>query len=48
MADFPKPFSPMLLTEVKRPFHKPGWIYEEKYDGYRAVAYKHDGHVRLI
>jgi len=48
MAEFPKPFSPMLLTEVKRPFHKPGWIYEEKYDGYRAVAYKHDGRVRLI
>jgi bifunctional non-homologous end joining protein LigD len=48
MAEFPKPFSPMLLSEVKRPFHKPGWIYEEKYDGYRAVAYKHDGRVRLI
>jgi bifunctional non-homologous end joining protein LigD len=48
MAEFPKPFSPMLLAEVKRPFHKPGWIYEEKYDGYRAVAYKHDGRVRLI
>jgi bifunctional non-homologous end joining protein LigD len=48
MAEFPKPFAPMLLTEVKRPFHKPGWIYEEKYDGYRAVAYKHDGRVRLI
>ena len=41
-------FFPMLLTEVKRPFHKPGWIYEEKYDGYRVVAYKHDGRVRLI
>jgi bifunctional non-homologous end joining protein LigD len=48
MAEFPKPFAPMLLSEVKRPFHKPGWIYEEKYDGYRAVAYKHDGRVRLI
>jgi bifunctional non-homologous end joining protein LigD len=48
MAEFPKPFVPMLLAEVKRPFHKPGWIYEEKYDGYRAVAYKHDGRVRLI
>ena len=30
----------MLLAEVKWPFHKPGWVYEEKYDGYRAVAYK--------
>ena len=48
MAEFPKPFSPMLLAEVKRPFHKPGWVYEEKYDGYRVVAYKHDGQVRLI
>lgn len=38
----------MLLAEVKRPFHKPGWVYEEKYDGYRVVAYKHDGRVRLI
>lgn len=27
------------LRELKRPFHKPGWVYEEKYDGYRAVAY---------
>jgi bifunctional non-homologous end joining protein LigD len=48
MAEFPKPFAPMLLAEVKRPFHKPGWIYEEKYDGYRAVAYKHGGRVRLL
>ena len=40
MAEFPKPFAPMLLAEVKRPFHKAGWVYEEKYDGYRAVAYK--------
>jgi bifunctional non-homologous end joining protein LigD len=48
MAEFPKPFAPMLLSVVKRPFHKPGWIYEEQYDGYRAVAYKHDGRVRLL
>jgi bifunctional non-homologous end joining protein LigD len=38
----------MLASEVKRPFHKPGWVYEEKYDGYRALAYKHDGNVRLV
>jgi bifunctional non-homologous end joining protein LigD len=48
MADFPKPFAPMLLSELKRPFHKPGWVYEEKYDGYRAVAYKNGSSVRLI
>jgi ATP-dependent DNA ligase len=22
------------------PFHRPGWVYEEKYDGWRIVAYK--------
>lgn len=48
MADFPKPFAPMLLSELKRPFHKPGWVYEEKYDGYRAVAYKNGSSVQII
>jgi DNA ligase D-like protein (predicted ligase) len=31
---------PMLATLVDRPFHRPGWVYEEKYDGYRVLAYK--------
>jgi len=48
MADIPPHFSPMLLSEVKQPFHKAGWIYEEKYDGYRAVAYKNGKSVRLV
>lgn len=48
MADMPRHFCPMLLSELKQPFHKPGWVYEEKYDGYRAVAYKDGAHVRLI
>jgi bifunctional non-homologous end joining protein LigD len=38
----------MLLSEVKQPFHKPGWVYEEKYDGYRAVVYKQGGRVQII
>jgi bifunctional non-homologous end joining protein LigD len=48
MADFPQPFSPMLLAEEKRPFHKPGWVYEEKYDGYRATVYKDGSAVRIV
>src|SRR3954447_20422262 len=48
MAEIPKPFRPMLAAEVKRPFHKPGWVYEEKYDGYRAVAYKDRSGVRIV
>lgn len=38
----------MLLSEVKAPFDKKGWIYEEKYDGYRAVAYKQGKDVKII
>jgi bifunctional non-homologous end joining protein LigD len=29
------------------PFHRPGWIYEEKYDGWRVLAYKQGATVRL-
>lgn len=38
----------MLATLVATPFHKTGWVYEEKYDGDRLLAYKENGHVRLI
>ena len=48
MAEFPQPFQPMLLSEVKAPFDKKGWVYEEKYDGYRAVAYKQGQSVKII
>jgi bifunctional non-homologous end joining protein LigD len=37
----------MLATLVREPFHKPGWVYEEKYDGYRILAYKQGSRVRL-
>jgi hypothetical protein len=36
----------MRADEVGRPFHRDGWIYEEKYDGYdgwRMVAYTRCG-----
>lgn len=39
---------PMLATLVPEPFDKPGWIYEEKYDGDRILAYKEDDRVRLL
>lgn len=35
-------------TLLPRPFHREGWVYEEKIDGYRMVASKSDGGVRLI
>ena len=38
----------MLATLVDEPFHRPGWVYEEKYDGYRILAYKEGGDVALL
>jgi bifunctional non-homologous end joining protein LigD len=40
--------SPMLATLVKEPFDRPSWIYEEKYDGVRMLAYKESAKVSLI
>ncbi len=38
---------PMLATLVDEPFHRKGWVYEEKYDGYRILAYKEGKKVTL-
>lgn len=38
----------MLATLVPEPFNKQGWIYEEKYDGVRTLAYKEGERVRLL
>lgn len=39
---------PMLATLVKEPFNERGWVYEEKYDGYRILAYKEGRRVTLL
>jgi bifunctional non-homologous end joining protein LigD len=39
---------PMLATLVREPFDRQGWVYEEKYDGYRIVAYKEGSRVTLL
>ena len=38
----------MLATLVPRPFHKPNWVYEAKYDGIRILAYKEGNKLSLI
>jgi len=38
----------MLATLVRKPFDKPGWTYEEKYDGYRILAYKEGDRITLL
>jgi hypothetical protein len=38
----------MHPTLVSRPFHREGWIYEEKVDGWRMLAYKDGAAVKLV
>jgi bifunctional non-homologous end joining protein LigD len=38
----------MLATLVDQPFHRPGWVYEEKYDGIRVLAEKDGRQVTLL
>jgi bifunctional non-homologous end joining protein LigD len=48
MDKIPFHVSPMLATLVDRPFSKAGWVFEEKYDGVRMLAYKEGPKVSLI
>ena len=41
-------YTPMAPALVRAPFHRAGWIYEEKVDGWRIVAYKDRDSVRLV
>jgi hypothetical protein len=40
-------YVPMIATQVSRPFHCDGWIYEERVDGWRMLAYRDGKTVRL-
>jgi len=39
---------PMAATQVARAFHREGWVYEEKVDGWRMLAYKVAGTIKLV
>ena len=39
---------PMLATSVEEPFDDPEWLFEIKWDGYRAIAFIAKGKVRLV
>jgi bifunctional non-homologous end joining protein LigD len=43
----PQGIKPMLATVVKGPFDHPDWIFEVKWDGYRAIAEIGKGSVSL-
>jgi bifunctional non-homologous end joining protein LigD len=48
MPRIPFRVSPMLATSLDKPFSRPGWVFEEKYDGVRIVAYKEGDKISLI
>ena len=47
-APMPTAIQPMLATIAEKPFDDPAWIYEIKWDGYRAISYIADGKLRLV
>lgn len=44
---YPKSIKPMLATLVNESFDKPGWSFEIKWDGYRALSLLRNGKVEL-
>src|SRR5712675_9063 len=46
-SPIPKRVKPMLATLVDKPFDDPDWIFEVKWDGYRAIAIMNGAAVTL-
>jgi bifunctional non-homologous end joining protein LigD len=44
----PRAIKPMLATLTDEAFDREGWIFEIKWDGYRAIAFVEDGSCRLV
>ena len=44
----PTAIRPMLAVPEEKPFDSPEWLFEIKWDGYRAVSYIESGTARLV
>ncbi len=44
----PTAIHPMLATAIEKPFDNPAFLFEIKWDGYRAVAFIDNGRVRFV
>ena len=44
----PSAVHPMLAESIDEAFDSPDWLFEIKWDGYRAVAFIENGNVRLV
>ena len=47
-STMPRAITPMLATLVDEPFDDKDWLFEVKFDGYRALAYLRDGRVQYF
>jgi bifunctional non-homologous end joining protein LigD len=47
LTPIPVDIDPMLATLVDKPSNADGWLYEVKWDGYRALAYLTGGQVEI-
>ena len=47
-SPMPSRIYPMLAESIEEPFDDAAWLFEIKWDGYRAVAFIEDGKVRLV
>src|SRR3954462_14112656 len=47
VSTLPKRLQPMLASLTDSPFDGTGWVFEDKYDGFRMVATINDGSVTL-
>ncbi len=48
LKPMPTVIHPMLATATAKAFDDPDWLFEIKWDGYRAVAFIENGRVRLV
>ncbi|RZJ86833.1 MAG: exodeoxyribonuclease III [Chryseobacterium sp.] len=46
--EMPTAIKPMKATLVDQPFDEPGWIYEIKWDGYRAISYLSGREIKIV
>ena len=46
-AEMPRDIQPMLASPVTEAFDREGWLFEIKWDGYRAIAEIEPGKIRL-
>lgn len=44
----PTAIHPMLATSIDEPFDGDGWLFEIKWDGYRAITFIENGKARLV